>query len=45
MYGWMDGWDWVWMTAMMTTWVVLIGVVVYLAVKLARRPPADHGTS
>ena len=40
---WMDGWDWAWMTLMMGFWVVLLGVVVYVAVKLATRPPTDRG--
>jgi hypothetical protein len=39
---WIDGWDWVWMTFMMAFWVVLLGVVVYVAVRLATRPPADR---
>jgi hypothetical protein len=39
----MDGWDWLWMTFMMGFWVILLGVVVYLAVRLGRRPPrAKH---
>ena len=32
----MSGWDWVWGTFMMGFWVVLIGLVVYFAVKLAQ---------
>ena len=40
---WMDGWDWVWMTLIMGFWVVLLGVVVYVAVKLATRPRGDRG--
>jgi hypothetical protein len=32
----MDGWDWLWMTFMMRFWLVLIGGVVYVAVRLAR---------
>jgi hypothetical protein len=40
---WMDGWDWAWMTAMMIFWVALLGIAVYVAVKLAtRRPPTDR---
>lgn len=31
----MDGFDWVWMTLMPVVWIVLIGVVVYVAVRLA----------
>ena len=34
-----DGWDWLWMTFGMTFWIVLIGVVVFVAVRLAQRPP------
>jgi len=36
----MEGWDWLWGTLMMSFWVVLIGVVVYIAVKLAQ---GEHG--
>jgi flagellar biogenesis protein FliO len=35
----MNGWDWLWMTFGMSFWIVLIGVVVYGAVRLAQRPP------
>ena len=31
----MSGWDWLWGTLMMSFWVVLLGVAVYVAVKLA----------
>ena len=41
----LDGWDWVWMTAMMVGWVVLIAAAVYVAVKLAHRSPTGHGGS
>ena len=41
MYHWMDGWGWFWMTFMTVFWVVLLGAVVYVAVKLANRPPTD----
>lgn len=34
---WHDGWDWVWMTFMMGFWVVVLGAVVYAAVRLAQR--------
>ncbi len=33
---WHDGFDWVWMSFMMVFWVALLGVVVYIAVKLAQ---------
>jgi hypothetical protein len=39
-----DGWDWAWMVPMMLTWIVLLGLAVYAAVRLANthsRPP--HG--
>ena len=39
MYHWMSGWGWVWMTFMMVFWIALLGAVVYLAVRLAQRPP------
>ena len=42
MYHRMDGWDWVWMSFTMTFWVVVLGAVVYVAVKLASRPPTDR---
>ena len=32
----MDGWDWLWATFMMGFWVVLLGAVIYIAVKLAQ---------
>ena len=35
----MDGWDWLWMTFGMGLWIVLIGAVVYVAVRLAQRSP------
>jgi hypothetical protein len=38
---WMNGWDWVWMTFMMTFWVVLLGAVVYGAIRLAQRSPRE----
>ena len=41
MNGWMDGSDWLWMSLMMVFWVVVLGAVVYTAVRLAQRPPTD----
>ena len=38
MYHWMDGWGWFWMTFMTVFWVVVLGVVVHAAVRLANRP-------
>jgi len=39
----MNGWDWVWMTFMMV-WVVLLGAVVYGAIRLAQRSPRERKT-
>ena len=39
MHGWTDGWDWVWMSFMMVFWLVVLGAVVYAAVRLEQRPP------
>lgn len=36
---WMNGWDWVWMSFMMTFWLIVLGAIVYAAVRLAQRPP------
>lgn len=41
MYHWMDGWGWFWMSFMMVFRIVVLGAVVYAAVKLANRPPTD----
>lgn len=41
MHAWIDRSDWIWMTAMMGLWLVLLGGVVYLAVRLAKRPPSS----
>jgi hypothetical protein len=41
MHDWMNGWDWVWMTFMMIFWIVLLGAVVFAAVRLAQRPPRE----
>ena len=36
MYGsWGSGWDWLWMTFMVLLWLVVIGGVVYAAVRIA----------
>ena len=36
------GWDWFWMIPMMHLWVVLIGAVVYAAVRIANRDSHQH---
>jgi hypothetical protein len=38
---WMNDWGWFWMTFMMVFWVVLLGAVVFVAVRLAQRPPRE----
>ena len=44
MYHWMNDSGWFWMSLMMVFWIIVIGAVVYAAVRLARRPPR-HGKS
>lgn len=39
MHGLMSVWDWFWMVFMILTWVVIAGVLVYVAVRLAIHPP------
>jgi hypothetical protein len=39
MYHWMDASGWFWMSFMMIFWIVVLGAVVYAAVRLANR---DH---
>jgi choline-glycine betaine transporter len=34
----MDGWDYVWMPLLMVLVLLILGVVVYVAVKLGNRP-------
>ena len=41
MHGWTDGWGWVWMSFMMVFWLVVLGAVIYVAVRLAQRSPHD----
>jgi CubicO group peptidase (beta-lactamase class C family) len=38
-----SGWDWLWGTFMMVFWVALLGVAVYIAVRLAQGD--RHGKS
>ena len=41
MYGnWNSAWDWLWITLMMLFWFVVVGGVVYAAVRLANQH--DH---
>lgn len=39
----MDGWDWFWMPFMIVFWLVVLGAVIYVAVRLANRPPNGRG--
>ena len=41
MHLWMNNWDWFWMTFMVVFWVVVLGAVVFIAVRLAQRPPRE----
>jgi hypothetical protein len=41
MHVWMNDWGWFWMTFMVVFWVVLLGAVVFVAVRLAQRPPRE----
>jgi len=42
-HGWMDGWDWIWMSTLMLVWLVALGAVVYVAVRLATSADRKHG--
>jgi hypothetical protein len=41
MYHWMGDWGWFWMTLMLVFWILALGVIVYVAARLANRPPDD----
>lgn len=41
MHAWMVGWSWFWMSFMMIFWIVVLGAIVYVAVRLAQRPPRE----
>ena len=38
----LDDGDWIWMTFMMVFWIVVLGAVVYIAVRVAQRPSGDR---
>jgi hypothetical protein len=38
-----DGWDWLWGTIAMGGWLVVLGVVVYVAVRVAQRERGRSG--
>jgi hypothetical protein len=44
MHVWMNSWDWFWMSLMMIGWLVMLGAVVYAAMRLAGRPPNGRHT-
>jgi hypothetical protein len=39
---WHEGWAWFWMIPMMLFWIVVLGAVVYTAVRLANRDSHQH---
>ena len=39
----LDGADWIWMTFGMSVWLIVIGVVIYAAVRLAVRDRHGRG--
>jgi hypothetical protein len=39
---WNDGWAWFWMVPMMLLWILVLGAVIYAAVKLATRDSRQH---
>jgi hypothetical protein len=39
---WHNGWAWFWMIPMMLAWVIVLGAVIYAAVKLANRDTHQH---
>jgi hypothetical protein len=39
---WHAGWAWFWMIPMMLVWVLVLGAVVYAAVRLANRDSQQH---
>jgi hypothetical protein len=41
---WMTEWNWAWMTFMMVFWIVVLGAVIYVAVRLAHRPPRERNS-
>jgi hypothetical protein len=40
--GWYNGWAWFWMVPMMLFWVLVLGAVVYAAVRIANRDSHQH---
>jgi len=44
MHVWMNSWDWFWMSFMMIGWLVMLGAVVYAAMRLVGRTPKGRHT-
>lgn len=38
----MDAWDWIWMTPMMSFWILPIVLAVYVAIRFANGRPGDR---
>ncbi len=39
---WNDGWAWFWMVPMMLLWILVLGAVIYAAVRPATRDSRQH---
>jgi hypothetical protein len=39
---WNDSWAWFWMVPMMLLWILVLGAVIYTAVRLATRDSRQH---
>jgi hypothetical protein len=39
----MSGWDWLWGSLMMSLWIVVLALVVYIAVRLAQGDRRHRG--
>ena len=39
---WNDAWAWFWMAPIMILWIVVLGAVIYAAVRLANRDSRQH---
>jgi hypothetical protein len=39
---WNDGWAWFWMVPMMLLWILVLGAVIYAAVRLGTRDSHQH---
>lgn len=41
MNGWMNDGNWMWMSFMMVIWLIVLGAIIYAAVRLGSRSPGD----